>query len=136
MFARMFNHTNLMHKSLDVMALRQEVISHNIANNDTPGYKSQHVAFETLYRKAMEDEARGAITLKTSSPRHIQSTHADPSKVNPIVVSETWHTMRMDGNNVDVDQEMTELAMNTIRYNLTLQQTSDELRRLRTAITG
>ncbi|MCL2030403.1 MAG: flagellar basal body rod protein FlgB [Oscillospiraceae bacterium] len=136
MFARMFNHTNLMQKSLDVMALRQEVIAHNIANADTPNYKVQHVEFESLYRQALQDRANGAVQLKTSSPRHIQSDFANPEKVSPAVVSETWHTMRMDGSNVDVDQEMTELAMNTIRYQLTLQQVSEELKRLKTAITG
>jgi flagellar basal-body rod protein FlgB len=132
----MYNHTNLLHKSLDVLSLRQEVIAHNMANNDTPDYKAQHVAFESLYRQAVEDQKNGAIRMKTSSSRHFEGEYPDPDAVAPVVVSENWHTMRMDGNNVDVDQEMNDLAVNTIRYNLTIQQVTDELRRLRTAITG
>lgn len=136
MLSRVFNHTNLMEKGLDAMSLRHEVIANNIANGDTPNYNVQHVEFESLFRQAIEDQTNGSVKLKTSSPRHIESDFADPLAVNSVVVSETWHTMRMDGNNVDVDQEMNELAMNTIRYNLTLQQVSSELGRLKLAITG
>lgn len=134
MFNRVFNHVNLMEKSLDAMSLRQEVIANNIANADTPNYKSQHVEFETIFQQAIEDQS--GFKMKTSSPGHITISTNDPLEVNPLVVSETWHTMRMDGNNVDPDQEMTDLAMNTIRMNLTMQQVNDELRRLKTAITG
>jgi flagellar basal-body rod protein FlgB len=134
MFNQMFNHVNLMQKSLDVLWLRQEVISNNIANVDTPNYKSQHVEFETMFRQALEDQ--GQLSMKVSSPRHIQAVPSNPLDVDPTVVSETWGTMRMDGNNVDVDQEMTELGMNTIQYNLTIQKVNGELQRLKTAITG
>lgn len=134
MLNRIFNHVNLMEKGIDAMSLRQEVIANNIANADTPGYKSQHVEFESIFRQAIEDQT--GFQMKTSSPNHITSSRGNPLEVNPVVVSETWHTARMDGGNVDPDQEMTELAMNTIRMNMAMQQTSDELRRLKTAITG
>lgn len=134
MLNRIFNHANLMEKSLDVMSLRHEIIAHNIANADTPDYDTQHVEFESLFRQAIEDQ--NGLRMKTSSPGHITINTSNPLEVSPVVVSETWHTMRMDGNNVDIDREMTELAANTLRYNLTVQQVSSELARLKLAITG
>jgi flagellar basal-body rod protein FlgB len=130
----MFNHVNLIEKSMDVMLLRQDVISNNIANADTPDYDAKHIEFETMFRQAIEDES--GFTMKTSSPRHINAVPNDPLAVSPVEVSETWHTMRMDGNNVDVEREMVLQAENTIRYHLAAQQVNSELGRLRLAITG
>ena len=135
MFNRMFNHINLMEKSLDTLWLRQEVIAHNIANAETPGYKTQHVEFEEAFRQALVQN-QGQLALKTSTPGHITITTGTPMDIQPVVVRENWHTKRMDGNNVDIDGEMTELAANTIQYNLTVQKLTGEMQRLRTAIAG
>lgn len=134
MFDKMFNHINLIGKSLDASWTRQEVISHNIANAETPNYKSQHVEFETMFRQALEDN--NGFETKTTRPGHMKAVTADPLAVQPEVVSETYHTMRMDGNNVDIDQEMTELAQNTILYNELVNKANMEFTRLRIAITG
>jgi flagellar basal-body rod protein FlgB len=134
LFQRLFGHADTLKKGLDVAWLRQEVISHNIANAETPGYKSQHVEFESAFRQALKDA--GNLPLKTSSPRHIAPGPVDPLALQPSVVSETWHTYRMDGNNVNPDNEMTELAMNTIQYNTLVQQLNKEFGRLKLAIRG
>lgn len=134
MISKLFNHTDLLQKSLDVTALRQEVIANNIANGDTPGYKAQHVEFESVFRKALE--GNGDLAMKTSSDRHIGNGTGSPFDVSPTIVTESGTTMRMDGNNVDVDSEMTELAANTIQYQTTIQLLNNEFSRLRTAIKG
>ncbi|MDR0248586.1 MAG: flagellar basal body rod protein FlgB [Oscillospiraceae bacterium] len=134
MFSRLFNHVNVLQKGVDVAMLRQEVISHNIANAETPGYKSRHVLFESAFGNALA--RRDELALKTSSSRHFTLADPDPLAVTPLVVSETWHTARMDGGNVDPDQEMAELAMNTIQYNTLIEQLNRELARLKTAIRG
>ncbi len=131
---RLFGHVNLLAKGMDVAWQRQEVISQNIANADTPNYKSQHIEFETAFRQALEDQ--GSIPNKTTRPGHFQFSPSDPLAVNPVVVSETHHSMRMDGNNVDVDQEMVELSQNTILYNEEVNKANAEFSRLRLAITG
>ncbi len=134
MFNKVFNHINLLNKGMDVAWTRQEVISHNIANAETPGYKSQHVEFETLFRQALEDN--NGFETKTTRPGHIKVTTADPLAVRPAVVSETHHSMRMDENSVDIDAEMVELAENTIQYNELVNKANMEFSRLRLAITG
>lgn len=134
MFGNLFSHIDLLGKGMDVSWLRQEVISHNIANAETPDYKSQHVEFETLFRQALEDN--GGFETKTTRPGHRKVVTADPLAVQPSVVSETHYTMRMDGNNVDADAEMVELAQNTILYNQLVNKANMEFSRLRIAITG
>ncbi len=134
MFSKMFNHVNLLQKSLDATWMRQEVIAQNIANADTPDYKSKHLEFESLFRQAIEDSGRPNTTKP--KPGHIAINTSDPLEVNPVLVTENWHTMRMDGNNVDIDQEMVELSENTIQYNALVGQVNSELARLKLAVTG
>jgi flagellar basal-body rod protein FlgB len=87
-----------------------------------------------MFRQALED--RPGYTNKTTRSGHLVWANSDPLAVNAVVVSENHHTMRMDGNNVDIDREMTELAQNTIQYNSLIQKASDEYARLNIAITG
>ncbi|MCL2082082.1 MAG: flagellar basal body rod protein FlgB [Oscillospiraceae bacterium] len=134
MFSKMFNQVNLIQKGMDASWLRHEVISHNLANADTPGYKTQHVSFEGALKQAMEKTAPEFIWATQNGHFEIAST--DPSAVEPEVVTERHHTMRMDGNNVDADREMTNMAANTITYNALTGQMTSEFSRLRMAIKG
>lgn len=88
----------IMEKGLDTSSVRHRVISNNIANVDTPGFKRSKVEFEEHLEKALR---RGAT---------------DISKVRPRV-KEIDTGMKDDGNNVDIDYEMAALAKNTIMYN-------------------
>ncbi len=133
MFDRMFGQVNLIQKGMDTAWLRQEVISHNIANADTPRYKTKHVEFEGALKAAMEKQN---TTAWATHEGHFEFAANDPSGVQPTVVTENFHTMRMDENNVDIDQEMSELATNTVTYNAMVGQMNSEFNRLRTAISG
>jgi len=134
MFANMFNHINLIGKSLDASWLRQEIISQNIANVDTPKYKSRRVEFETMFRNALQNE--NSFETKTTRSRHIKALTGDPLATRPVIITDTHYSMRMDENNVDIDQEMTRLSKNTILYNQLVNKANMEFNRLRIAITG
>lgn len=104
-------------KSLDVAALRQQVIAQNIANLNTPGYKRSYVVFsEELSR------AREKLSLRTTNDRHLPGKDAGGE---PRVQVERSTSRRSDGNNVDLDQEMLDLVTNQLRYNLLVQKVSD-----------
>jgi len=133
MFKHMFRQVNLIQKGLDVAWLRQETYSHNIANVDTPGYKTKHVQFEHELQKAMEGKNMTGTVTHTN---HFKIGVNDPLAVKPAIMTENFHTMRLDGNNVDIDREMTGLAINTITYNTLANQMTSEFSRLRTAIQG
>ncbi len=133
MLPDLFRTTDLLAKGLDVAQLRQETIANNIANEDTPGFKSSHVEFEDYMKAALDDSA---FDTKVTRDKHIRFSGGDPSEVQPAVVQDSSTTMRMDENNVDIDQQMTDLAKNTIWYNTLVTQMNGELERLRLAIDG
>ena len=134
MFDKVFNQVNLIQKGLDTSWLRQEVISHNLANADTPRYKTKHVSFEGELKSALEK--RDPNALWATKEGHFEIKQPDPANVKPQVVTEWHHTYRMDENNVDPDREMANMAANTITYNALTGQISSEFSRLRMAIKG
>lgn len=116
-------------KALDAAALRQRTIAHNIANVNTPGFKRYYVTFEEQLRRALQVE--GGLSLYRTHPEHLpRSTFS----IEPRVEQERTTAMREDGNNVDIDREMVELAMNSINYNLAVQQLNGRLGMLRYVI--
>jgi len=121
----------VLEKALDASWLRNEVIAHNIANADTPGYKKYRVEFEEELKSALE-----ASTLKgkKTRPKHLDIGASSIDEVRPRVVRTDGTQMREDGNNVDMDEEMTSLAKNAIMYNALVQKISGEFRKLKTVI--
>jgi len=132
MFERLTNHIKLREKALDATWLRNEVIAQNIANVDTPGYKKSTVAFEEYLDNVMDS---GSFKGNTTDKRHIPIGKADADRVS-IRVTRKYETLstRLDGNNVDIETEMAELAKNNIRYNTLVQSVSKEYARLKSVI--
>lgn len=122
-------------RAIDAAALRHETISENLANLDTPGYKRGEVRFEeTLARVVGDVDSPGLALART------QSGHLSAAGVRSIdgVVPEKYRVTntrgRMDGNNVDVDSEMTKLAQNSLLYNSLMQVLGKRINMIRSAI--
>ncbi len=103
-------------RSLDTAALRQKVVSNNLANLNNPDYKRSYVPFDEELHKA-----RGKLSLTRTHPQHRSGRF--PSG-DPRVITESGTTRRTDENNVDLDQEMLDLVTNQLRYNTLIQQVS------------
>lgn len=132
MLEKLSRNSKLLEKALDAAWLRNEVISQNIANVDTPGYKSKTVAFEEHLSQAME--GRGFKLLRTDK-RHMASHKDDVDKVDiKVTVDRKAMSIRLDGNNVDIDNEMASMAKNTIKYNVLIQSLNAGFRRLKSVI--
>jgi flagellar basal-body rod protein FlgB len=107
---------------------RHERIAENIANADTPGYRSSREAFEAELAAALD---RFAPPLRTTRPGH----QAAAAPYHPSAVPGPAGTrMRLDGSNVDIEKEMTALAQNTLLYNALVQKISKEFGRIRMAV--
>lgn len=117
--------------ALDGLALRQEIIGQNLANVDTPGYHAQSVSFESALRKAIENNQK--TTLKTTHSMHIR--HSEPS-ISFQVRPRSGGVLRADGNNVDIDVEMSQMVETGIRYQALTQAVSKKLLLLKTIATG
>lgn len=123
----------VMEKALDGSALRQKAIAANIANIDTPGYKSLEVSFAEQLRKAIKNPGE-AIQLRATDSRHIQITPSS-TKV-PVKVTTEDTQLRNDGNNVDIDREIAKLTSNEVYYDAISRCLNDEFGLLRSVIQG
>jgi flagellar basal-body rod protein FlgB len=135
MLDNMFSSVNSLQKGLNASWLRNEVISNNIANVDTPGFKASHVRFEDLMAEAAGTETDG-VAMAVTNERHIPGLTSDAiQNVEPQIIQDDTTSTRLDGNNVNVDNEMVELAKNSINYYTTVSKVNSEFRKLSKAIT-
>lgn len=115
----------LLNNALQAADLRQQVYANNIANADTPGYKRQDVQFESVLQSEMQN----------TDPTDV-STNASLLDVQPTVVQDNSTSISNNGNNVDINSEMSSMAENQIRYNTLIQEIQVRFNRLEEAING
>jgi flagellar basal-body rod protein FlgB len=119
--------------ALDGLSLRQRATAHNIANVDTPGYKAQHVSFESQLKHVLDGDAHEpGAALHTTAPNHLGGRLGVAS---PLVgITQRSNDLRNDGNNVDIDLEMTTLAETTQRYQALAQLAGSKLALLKSMV--
>ncbi|MDR3606751.1 MAG: flagellar basal body rod protein FlgB [Oligoflexia bacterium] len=117
--------------SLNLRLLNQNVVSGNIANADTPGYKAKTVEFESALRDALGTS--GELQTQTSDPRHI--AHRDTDSVDPEIYDDPNGVESLDGNTVDRSAEMAKLAENQLLYDSSAEMLKRKLGMLKYAIT-
>ena len=122
-----YNYIDVLKKAADASWKRNEILSNNIANNDTPGYKRKDVSFESYL---LEELASGS---NTSLRKKVDGV--DLSVINPTVYTDFSNmSYRLDGNNVDIDTENVELASNQIKYDALLDSIKYEFNMLKAAM--
>lgn len=123
-------------RAIDAATLRHETISENLANIDTPGYKRGEVRFEETLAQVIGDlDAPGGVRLARTQPGHLAAGGVQSlDRVLPEKYRVTDTTGRVDGNNVDVDSEMTKLAQNSLLYNSLMQVLGKRISMVRSAI--
>ncbi|MGE5392106.1 MAG: flagellar basal body rod protein FlgB [Deltaproteobacteria bacterium] len=126
----------MLNKSMDVAALRNEVIADNIANVDTPKFKRREVIFEENLKKALQSDSTSKAKLKVNDNRHFPLVEESAGVAVPEIRVMEDLSYRNDENNVDIDVESAKLAKNKIMYDAVSQSMGEELTLLRLAITG
>jgi flagellar basal-body rod protein FlgB len=114
------------------LSRRQEAISNNIANIDTPGYTRQEAPFESELRRAL---GTGPSQLATTDPRHIRAGTGAHDQLG-VQATQLLNSARRDGNDVDVDQEMVLLAETQMRYQAAASALSTKISILREILRG
>jgi flagellar basal-body rod protein FlgB len=127
-----FEKMKVMQKSLDAEWLRNKAISHNIANVNTPNYKREVVNFDDILKGYIEDDK--ATSLRKTNPMHMDVNGVTGLEPKITQVDDT--SFREDGNNVNIDVEMTERAKMEIKYNSLVTQLNSEFLKLKMAIKG
>jgi|SRR5680860_359039 len=121
---------NVLQKGLEASSMRQQVLSNNVANIDTPNFKRSDVDFQAVLGAALGEKG-STLAMKLTSTHHIPGL-ADKGGIGVVMDQAT--SLRNDGNNVDVDREMTNVAENGIYYNSLTRAISSQLGLLRMVI--
>lgn len=117
--------------SLNLRTVNQNVITSNIANADTPGYKAKAVDFEQAFREALQ--VADKIPMEGDSPKHLIRRETDP--VNPEIYEDPNGVESLDGNTVDRSAEMAKLAENQAVYDASAELLKRKLGMLKYSIT-
>ncbi|KGX88454.1 flagellar basal body rod protein FlgB [Pontibacillus litoralis] len=109
---------------------KNQIISNNVANVDTPNYKSKNVHFKDV----MANEMDVSFRAKRSHSKHIpfQSSGSKPF----VVSTNTSTSYTHNGNNVDMDKEMSELANNQIYYRAVVDRLNSKFKGLESVLRG
>lgn len=121
---------NVLQKGLEASSLRQQVLSNNIANVDTPKFKRSDVDFQAVLGAALGDSS-GQLPMEMTLPQHLSGAQGGGGSA---IVTDPTTTIRNDGNNVDIDREMTNVAENGLYYESLTQDISSQLGLLRMVI--
>lgn len=124
-----YNYINVLDKALDASNLRETVITNNLANINTPGYKRREVDFESLLRQELDKIKWNSLDEKMND---VQLSHLNAGV--HFDMQAYGYDYRLDGNNVDVDVENTELASEQLRYQLISDSVTQEFSRLQKAM--
>lgn len=130
-FLKLFSNTfTSLEQALNYSSLKQKVISQNIANADTPNYKAKDVSFKDV----LQNELGQNFTTYHTDARHID--FSESSTANPAVVTRPNVQYNNNGNSVDFDQEMSDLAKNQIYYDALIEQENNKFAALQNVIRG
>lgn len=117
-------------QALKLRAFRNEVLSANIANTDTPNFKARDVDFKAALSTARGDDT----SLRTTSDRHLSSLSMNP--LGADVLYRVPMQSSLDGNTVETDVEQAQFAENALQYRATLQFLDGQIRTLKYALKG
>lgn len=127
---KLFGQTiHTLERALNYSALRNETISNNIANVDTPNYKSKDVVFKDMLHDAMKNN----LQAKRTNERHLPFTSANDAFQ---VITRKNTAYSHNGNNVDIDKEMSNSAQNQIYYRSMVDRLNGKFNTLQTVIRG
>ena len=125
--------TNALGASINFRLLKQNVSTANIANAETPGYHAKKVDFEEALSRAVDINGLGALSV--DHPDQIPVNGSAISHVEPDVYDNPDIALNNDGNTVDLEREMADLAENTIVYKAAIQLINKKLGGLAYAVT-
>ncbi|MGD0623610.1 MAG: flagellar basal body rod protein FlgB [Thermodesulfobacteriota bacterium] len=107
-FSKLFDHTiGVLERSLDIRTPRHRVLSSNIANSETPDYEAKDIPFQRILERSMNQYS--IYPLKRTHPKHLPEEMITDLEVETVP------------GGVNIDQEMTKLAENNLRFQAEVQ---------------
>lgn len=112
------------------LSRRQQIVASNLANIDTPGYKTKDVSFHATIQELLNETP----TMRSDHPRHIQGPFMGPATA--VAFEEAGLLSGVDGNNVDLDRELLKLSETSFGYSMMAQILKGKFRTLSMSING
>ena len=125
---------SMLSKVLDLRSRKHSVIVSNIANIDTPNYK----AFDLMVEAEMNKDSgrRGELDVEKTHREHLSPRNRGSNLASLQPAEPSPFSLRGDGNTVDLDRSMTNLAENSLMYNAAARLIYKKFQGLKTAIQG
>lgn len=124
--------SNLFGKTTDALGaaiqfrqMKQNVHSANVANAETPGYKAKKLDFEAALSRAVDINGLGKMSV--DNPDHFPVNGSSIANVRADIYDNPDIDVNNDGNTVDMEREMAELAENTLVYKAAIQLINKKL---------
>lgn len=124
-----YNYVNILDKAADAANLRNELLTNNIANVNTPNYKRKDLDFESV----LQGELAGEKNLSKAVKKANQNLETLDAQVYTDNASLSY---RLDGNNVDINTEEARLAENQIKYQALVDLMNQEFARYNTVLSS
>jgi flagellar basal-body rod protein FlgB len=118
-------------RAMNFSAARAEVLTQNIANANTPNYKRMDVDFSAILAATMAEKQ---TPLAKTNPKHFDNS--TPGVAKPRIITDSSTAERFDGNNVDVEFEMAQIAENSMYFQSLSLMWKKEMSKLKMAIEG
>ena len=127
---------NYLSRGMTAATMRQEVISHNIANVNTPNFRRSGVNFEeALAKELYGEDTGGKLQMVRTRDKHLPADKM-PTHAVPTIVEDDTTIMRVDENNVDIDIEMSSLLKNQLYYNAMATRLKGHFTKVKNVITS
>ena len=124
---------NFYHQALSLRAARQELLSSNVANADTPNFKAKDIDFASVLREKLSLTTNtNKVGLATTSPLHIGIN--TKGTIDGNLLYRVPLQPSADGNTVDMDMERTRFADNSIKYDASITFLTTQFRMLSSAM--
>ena len=123
----MFDKLNIINEFLNYRYQRAKVITSNIANADTPGYKPKELLFEKYLKQEIPP-----LPLKRTNPKHMDPYYPPP-KFKQITIE---NPPGYDKNKVNLDEELAKLTDNNLAYQVLTQMMIKEIEKMKRVIKG
>jgi len=118
-------------QAAQLRSYRGEVLANNIANSETPGYKSRDIDFKTIMKQAGSTES---VSLNANNKAHFGSSNQ--SKLHNELLYRTPSQASLDGNTVDMDLEKAEFSKNAMSYQVSMTFLGGKIKGIMSAIRG
>jgi flagellar basal-body rod protein FlgB len=122
---------NAMEGYMERLSQRQKIVASNLANIDTPGYKTKDISFHATIDELLAEKNHSGHLRMTRS-RHIEAEPYGPS-MNKVFEPQGL-LERVDGNNVDIDWEMMKMSETAFGYSMVAQLLRGKYQKLSTSI--